>query len=814
MKNLKGDEDDHETRSELDRRMFGKVVVAGVTGLTLGVATDAEAKDCSLVKRPDACPAERPGDHCAGGIEQENSNCVHILDVNKPPDVIVVGAGLSGLIAARQLVRAGKKVLVLEGNCRIGGRMFGRKTVSGGYVDYGGQWVGPTQYEMMALVTELGITPFDSFERGKSVNKFGDKKTDFNGDVSGLLEGDCQTLDFTGLTGCNLPIMDKCVPEPAEKKVWKERLLKLSSTIPADRPWDTPEAVKWDGMTFKDWLEKPASEGGGGAPDPLSYPHWLPTFQANVGGAGGFEPSQASALHMAWTQCVSPQSETPEKWLLCGGAGQIPEILADQIKKESMGESCIHTNAGVTIIAQLKEGGVRITAKLKDGNDRTVNASAVIVAIPPSLRKCIRFETPIGEPGMPTEYREFSEGSPMGSMGKVHAVYETAFWRERCLSGSALGNLETCEFVVDSSPPGGIPGILTAFIAANCNTNIAGDAARNGKSEEEYVKQIALNDFVAYFGSSNDPDWNNQLRAPVDFVYYNWNTKPWTGGAYTCYLGTNVWTRSAKVGWRTPFHDIFWAGTETADRWPGFFDGAISAGKAAASRVLSKVYWTEALKTGNDEHKGCDRRPVLQAGTTYTGWTEWSSSDGQVRNLFSVDCSIVQPRPDVSEGFFSIGDRTKLWTMIDKPFFVQQPYSLTVKVLGDKDDPTRPMLKEPKGWRCEWKDRYGLRFLYSAIAPEGYVALGWVGLNGTGPVQRPRFRCVRSDLVEKGEIGEKIWTSSGGSPCDCCQNYMALWTVKDMPGVFVAELREDSNPPPPWEAKYTGPAVYKLKHLG
>jgi heterodisulfide reductase subunit A-like polyferredoxin len=57
-------------------------------------------------------------------------------------DVIVVGAGLSGLIAARDLVNKGYKVCVFEANDRVGGRVFSSTLPgSSASVDIGGEWV-------------------------------------------------------------------------------------------------------------------------------------------------------------------------------------------------------------------------------------------------------------------------------------------------------------------------------------------------------------------------------------------------------------------------------------------------------------------------------------------------------------------------------------------------------------------------------------------------------------------------------------------------------------------------------------------------
>ena len=82
-------------------------------------------------------------------------------------DCIVVGAGLAGLIAARNLQRRGHQVLVIEARNRYGGRMSGQYLPSGQWIDRGGQWVGPTQERFLALLDEYKIRRFPSPNQGK-----------------------------------------------------------------------------------------------------------------------------------------------------------------------------------------------------------------------------------------------------------------------------------------------------------------------------------------------------------------------------------------------------------------------------------------------------------------------------------------------------------------------------------------------------------------------------------------------------------------------------------------------------------------------
>lgn len=105
--------------------------------------------------------------------------------MNTTTDVIIVGAGLSGLAAATRVAEAGFDVVVLEARDRVGGRTYS-KAFGPATFDVGGQWIGPGQHRMHRLARDLSLATFPTPTRGKSLVDVNGKQTSYSGTIPRL----------------------------------------------------------------------------------------------------------------------------------------------------------------------------------------------------------------------------------------------------------------------------------------------------------------------------------------------------------------------------------------------------------------------------------------------------------------------------------------------------------------------------------------------------------------------------------------------------------------------------------------------------
>lgn len=450
-------------------------------------------------------------------------------------DVVVIGAGLSGLTAATQLTERGLDVRVLEARDRVAGRNEGGTFANGQPIELGGQWVGPTQDEVLKLIDQLGLETFTVYDEGQSLLAHNGKLSRGDDDTFGLPPSAAQELS---------------------------RLIELIDTTCAsfdlERPWESPEAQRLDKMTTSAWLDENCH-------DDLAR-EFLEVMLVTLLAA---EAEEYSALHFLFYMASGGGLHRlmitiggAQEARVLGGTHQISERLADRL-----GEA-VQLNQEVVGISveQGADDEERLVAV--DTIYETVTAKRVVVALPPMLAGRLRYDPP-----MPANRDALTAQIPAGYVIKFQAMYETPFWREDGLSGEAMSLEHSVSLTYDNCVPDADQGILVGFVEGH-------HAKAFNNIDEDERRQRILDDLVELFGP--------QAAEPIDFLQRNWNEEPFTRGCYGGRLGTGVWTHLGQH-LREPVGPIHWASAETAAVWSGYMDGAVRSGQRAAEEVVEAL---------------------------------------------------------------------------------------------------------------------------------------------------------------------------------------------------------------------------------
>lgn len=444
-------------------------------------------------------------------------------------DVVIVGAGLAGLCAARRLAERGLSFVVLEARNRVGGRTLSQ-SLAGDTIDLGGQWIGPTQHRLAALARELGIETFPQHHSGTKLLSWGEKLQRYDGDLPKLSLWAQFELFRTD-----------------------RRWQKFAREIPPDAPWLAPHAAEWDSMTLETWKQRHTRSAGARL-----------FIDAVCRAVLTSEPRDVSLLfflsYLRWGEGLETLISIPrgaQQDRFVGGAQQISERLAERL------EPNVVLDSPVQAIEQSADG-VTIRAERA-----TYRARLAIIALPPALAGQIHYAAPL-----PARRDQLCSRMPMGSVIKYVAVYDRPFWRETGLSGEVVSDTGITVTTFDDSSHDGRHAALVTFSD--------GRAARDWSDRSPGERREAvLKEFVRFFGP--------QAARPIDFAEKNWNDDPWSRGCYVGVAGPGVLTACGSA-LREPCGRLHWSGTETATEWMGYLEGAIQSGERAALEVATRLH--------------------------------------------------------------------------------------------------------------------------------------------------------------------------------------------------------------------------------
>ena len=444
-------------------------------------------------------------------------------------DVVIVGAGAAGLTAANELKKAGLSVAVLEARDRVGGRLW-TDTIEGAMLEIGGQWISPDQTALIETVADLGLDTFSRYREGDSV----------------YVGPDGTAHRFTGEMFPVSPETEAVIARLTE------RLDAMVAEIDPDRPWAHEKAAEWDSVSWDAWLRAQTDDDEA-----------VRNLAFATGSAMLTKPTHAISLLESLLMAASAGSYSnlvDADFILdkrvVGGLQQVPLLLAERLGED------VFLNQPVRTLEWSDEG---VTA-VADG--MTVRARQAILALAPVLYSRISFV-----PALPRLQHQMHQHLSMGFVIKVHAVYETPFWREKGLSGTAFSPYELSHEAYDNSNHGEERGTLVGFVS-----DLNADGVFELSADER--KQRILTSLSHYYGP--------EALDPVVYYESDWGSEEWTRGAYAASFDLGGLSRYGKH-LREAVGPIHFACSDLAGAGYQHVDGAIRMGRLVAGQIVDEV---------------------------------------------------------------------------------------------------------------------------------------------------------------------------------------------------------------------------------
>lgn len=480
--------------------------------------------------------------------------------------VLILGAGLAGLAAARELTRRGVDVRVIEARDRVGGRVqtIREPFLHGQHAEAGGELIDEGHERMKALAKEEKLALVPILRGGFGAYLLGEDSKDARPARAGAPRG--RLLRDQGRLWARL-----------------ERLLgpSLDAYARAGHAWEGPVAQWFARHSVLDLL---AHDGAGNDRE----------LHAIVSALRGFylaEPDTLSSL-MLLDELRAPEEPTHVQMSrIADGNDRLAEALAKRLGSRVM------LGCEALAVAQT-DSGVRVAIRDPHGNRSELTASSVIITLPATMVKRLAFE-----PRLPSAQMRAIRTLQYGAATKTLMQFAKPFWRERVSSKGpeeskgerprprAYGTNAAFGAVWDGSEgQKGAAAILVSLAGGNASRAVRDILARRGVDGiAEQLGWMAVSGAAPRGGgragasrgavASAAIDADAQYRVIASSIT-TWEDDPWARGGYAVFDTT--FDPACRRLLRQPAGRILFAGEHTSVEWQGYMEGAVESGERAA----------------------------------------------------------------------------------------------------------------------------------------------------------------------------------------------------------------------------------------
>jgi monoamine oxidase len=446
-------------------------------------------------------------------------------------EILVVGAGVAGLAAARELERSGHEVLVLEARERPGGRVLTLREPfdDGLYAEAGAVFVPAHHHHAITFAREHGVPLVPAFDRRRAANQW------FH--VAGRLV----RADVEGRVPWPLalpPAEQGMSPGALQERYLGPVIQRLGD--PAHPSWPGETALAYDASSVAGLLRRQGASEHAIAIARLGYlDEW------------GDGIDHLSALGMLRDLAINARGH--DAFSVQGGTDRLPRAMAAKLTGR------IRYGAAVTVIHRRRRG-VEVEY-VEESTLRTVRARRLVCAIPfPALR------TVRASPAWTAGKQAAIDGLPATSVTRVYLQVSRRFWDEDAPASTPTDLPIMLAAEASRGQPGG-RAILEAFIT--------GARARE-------VERMAPADRVSFVAGHMERIYPGLARHLERGASYAWDADPWSRGDYAWFRPGQV--RRFLPHLATPEGRVHFAGDHTSTS-PGWMNGALESGLRAAAEV-------------------------------------------------------------------------------------------------------------------------------------------------------------------------------------------------------------------------------------